>query len=203
MSLSLSREDFSWSRMRKALPPFLLLWIGSALFAFAYLVFIRTQLHEIEQSETEKLLTAYLSTNHPANFHPGTQHLQGGSPLQGLLFIRMIRGRDHIIVVNENVEHPFFRGLVDLAPEKKGVWLRLGPDENEKILSIITRVYGNNILIQAAKDGSKWYGAYRKIVRQTLLLVAGSALLLFPLALYYVRLSLSSLVFTREKITEL
>ena len=203
MFLNLSREDFSWSRFRKALPPFLLLWTGSALLAFAYLIFVRTQLHEIERTETEKLLTAYLSTNHPANFRPGTQHLHGGSPLQGLLFIRMIRGGDHIIVVNENVEHNFFRGLVDLPPEKKGVWLGLGSGEDKKILSIITSVYGNNILIQAAKDGSEWYGVYSKLVRKTLLFVAGSTLLLLPLALYYVRLSLSSLVFTREKITEL
>jgi signal transduction histidine kinase len=203
MFLSLSREDFTWSRFRKALPPFLLLWSGSALLAFTYLMVVRTQLHAIERSETEKLLTTYLSINHPANFHPGTQHLQGGTPLQGLLFIRMIRGRDHIIVVNENVEQHFFRGLVDLSPDKKGVWLGVGSGEDEKILSIVTRMYGNNILVQAAKDGSEWYGLYSKLVRQTLLVVAGSSLILLPLAFYYVRLSLSSLLFTRKKITEL
>jgi len=203
MFSSLNREDFSWSRFRKALPPFLLLWLGGALLAFAYLMFVRAQLHAIERSETEKLLTTYLSTNHPTNFQPGTQHLQGGSPLQGLLFVRMIRGLDHIIVVNENVEHHFFRRLVDLPPEKKGVWLGLGAGEDRKILSIITRVYGNNILIQAAKDGSEWYGVYWKLVRLTLMLVAGSSLILLPLSFYYVRLSLSSLVFTREKISEL
>ncbi len=203
MFSGLSREDFSWSRCGKALPPFLLLWLGGALLASIYLLVIRTQLHAIERNETEQLLTGYLSFNHPTNIHPGLQHLQGGSPLQGLLFIRMVRGGDHIIVVNEHAEHPIFKGLVDLPPEKKGIWLAVGSGEEQRILSIITRKYGNNVLIQAARDGSELYGMYRKLVRQTGWVVAGSALILWPLALYYVRLSLSSLLFTRKKITEL
>ena len=203
MFLSLSRESFSWSRCGKALPPFLLLWFGGALLAFIYLMVVRTQLHTIEQQETEKLLTAYLSNNHPANARSGPQHLQGGSPLQSLLFIRMIRGKDHIIVVNEHAEHSTFKGLIDFPPQKTGIWLVVGSDEAERVLSVITRKYGDNLLIQAAKDGSEWYGLYRKLVRQTAWVVAGSSLILWPLALYYVSLSLSSLVFTRKKISEL
>jgi len=203
MFLNLTREDFSWSRLGKALPPFLLLWFSGALLALIYLLVVRTQLYTIERQETEKLLTTYLSINHPSNFRSGTRHLQGGSPLLGLLFIRVIRGNDHILVVNEHSEHPFFKGLVELSPEKKGVWLSVGSGQNERIVTIVTRKYGNNILIQAAKDGSEWYGLYRKFVRQILLAFICSPLILLPIALYYVRLSLSSLIFTRNKISEL
>ncbi len=203
MFLSLSREDFSRSRFRKALLPFLLLWLGTALLAFVYLQAVRTQLQAIERNETAKLLTSYLAINHPANIHPGPQHLLGSSPLQGLLFIRVVHGRDHIIVVNEQAERSTFRGLVDLPPEKEGVWVAAGSGEEEMVLSIITRKYPNNTLIQAAKDGSEWYELYRRLVHQVVWMVVGSALILWPLALYFVRLSLSSLLFTRKKIAEL
>ncbi len=203
MFLSLSREDFSWSRWRRALPPFLLLWLGGALLAFVYLMVVRTQLHTIERQETERLLTAYLSNNHPANVRSGPQHLQGDSPLQRLLFVRMIRGSDHIIVVNEHAEHSTFKELVDLPPEKQGVWLVVGSGEAERVLSVITRKYGDNMLVQAARGGREWYDLYRKLVSQTVLVVAGSSLILWPLAFYYVSLSLSSLVFTRKKISAL
>ena len=203
MSLSLSRENFSWSRCRKALPPFLLLWLGGALLVLVYLLIVRTHLHEIERAETEKLLTAYLSINHPANLRFGSQHLQGGTPLQGLIFVRMLRGSDHVIAMNEHAEHPFFKGIVDLHPEKEGIWLTVGSGKDEMILSIITRRYGSNTVVQAAKDGSELYGLYRKLVRQAIWVFVVSSLILWPLALYYVRLSLASLVFTREKIKDL
>ncbi len=203
MFSSLSREDFSWSRSRKALPVFFLLWFGGALLATVYLLIARTQLHDIERDETEKLLTDYLTINHSPNIYPSLRNTPTEGSLHGLAFIRMIRGDDHIILVNEQTEHPTFRGLVDLSPEKEGIWLIVGSVEEERVLSIVTRKYGNKVLIQAAKDGSEWYHLYRKLVRRTVLTVVCSSPVLWLFALYYVRFSLSSIISTRKKIDQL
>lgn len=203
MFSSLSREDFSWSRSRKALPVFFLLWFGGALLATVYLLIARTQLHEIERNETERLLTNYLSIDHSPNIYSSPRNIQKEDSLHGLAFIRMVRGDDHIILVNEQTEYPTFKGLVDLPPEKKGIWLIVGSGEEERVLSIVTRKYGNTVLIQAAKDGSEWYHLYRKMVRWTVLAVVCSSLVLWPFSLYYARFSLSSIIATRKKIAEL
>jgi len=202
MFLNLGREDFSWSRSVKAFPVFLLLWLGGVLLAVIYLFTVRAELYGIERNETEKLLTDYLSVNHSPNIY-SDPHMQNGNLLQGLTFVRMIRGSDHIILINELAEHPTFKGLVDLPPEKTGVWLVVGSGEERKVLSIVTRKYGNDVLIQAAKDGSEWFSVYKKLVRRTVWVVLCSTPLLWLLVLYSVRLSLSSLVYTRKKITEL
>jgi len=203
MFSNLGREDFSWSRIVKALPVFLLLWFGGMLLALICLFTVRAELHVIERNETEKLLTDYLSINHSINIYSDPRHMQNGNSLQGLTFIRMIRGSDHIILINELAEHLTFKGLVDLSPETTGVWLAVGSGNDQRVLSIITRKYSNDVLIQAAKDGSEWYSVYRKLVRRTFWVVVCSTPVLWLLALYSVRLSLSSLVYTRKKIAEL
>ena len=203
MFSSLNREDFSWSRSRKALPVFLLLWFGGALLATVFIFIVRFQLHEIERNETGKLLTDYLSVNHSHNIYPGPRNARTAGSLQGLSFIRMIRGDDHIILVDGQSENPIFRELVDLPPEKKGIWVTVGSGEEERMLTIVTRKYENKVLIQAAKEGSEWYDLYRKMVRWTTLAVVGSSLIVWLFALYYVRFSLSSITSTRRKIAEL
>lgn len=202
MFLSLSKEDFSWSRSLKALPVFLLLWLGGAVLAAIILFVIRDHLHNIERLETEKLLANYLAINHSSDISSAHRHVQNGSALQGLTFVRMIHGNDHIVVINEDTEHPTFRGLVDLPAEKNGVWIIVGSGHEEMILTIITKNY-DDVLIQAAKDGNDWYHIYKNLVRRTIWVLVGSSLILWPLALYYVRLSLSSLLYTRKKIDEL
>jgi len=203
MFLSLSREDFSWSRSVKAFPVFLLLWLGGTILATVFLLIIRNHLHTIERHETEKLLANYLKINHSRDMSSSPLHLQNTGAMQGLTFVRMIHGNNHIIVINEHTKHPTFRGLVDLPAEKNGVWLVVGSGQEQKVLTIVTQRYDDNVLIQAAKDGSEWYGIYRNLVLQTVWVLVGSVLLLWPLALFYVRLSLSSLVYTRKKIDEL
>jgi len=203
MFSSLSREDFSWSRCRKAFPVFFLLWLGGALLAIFYVFTVRTELQAIERNETERLLNNYLSVNHSAesSFNPYSARQEDS--LSGLAFIRLIRGKDHIILVNERSPYHTLGGLVDLSPDKTGIWLHIGSGKEERILSIVTRKYGSNILIQAAKDGQQWFDLYRKLVWRTVLAVLGSVLFLWPFSLFYVRFSLSSITGTIKKITDL
>jgi len=203
MFSSLSREDFSRARSRKALPVFCLLWAGTVFLAIFYIFNIRAQLHAIERSETEKLLTGYLAVNHSDTLSTNPRAAGQEELLNGLAFIRLVRGKDHIILVNERSGHSALGGLVDLSPDKTGIWLHIGSGQEKRILSIITRKYGSNILIQAAKDGQQWYDLYRKLLWQTLLAVLCSALFLWPFSLFYVRFSLSALTGTIKKIAEL
>jgi len=203
MFSSLSREDFSWSRCRKAFPVFCLLWFGGVLLAIFYIFSVRAQLHAIERNETERLLTDFLSVNHSNNTSI-TPHSAGREDsLYGLAFIRLIWGEDHIILVNEHSGHATLGGLVDLPPGKTGIWLHIGTGKEERILSIVTRKYGSNRVIQAAKDGQRWYDLYRGLVWRTVLAVLGSALFLWPFSLFYVRFSLSSITGTIKKISDL
>ena len=74
MFLKLSREDFSWSRSKKALPVFLLFGVGGCCLALLYLFSVRSHLQTIERDQTEKLLDSYLAANRSVN------HLLGRSP---------------------------------------------------------------------------------------------------------------------------
>ena len=56
MFLKLTKEDFSWSRAKKALPVFLLLWIGGILLGLLYLFSVRSHLQTNERDQVEKML---------------------------------------------------------------------------------------------------------------------------------------------------
>ena len=101
MSLKLSREDFTWSRTKKVLPVFFLLWGGGLLLALLYLFTVRTHLQTIERDQTEKLLDTYLAENRSTNRFSGAIQLQRNTLLQGLSFIRIMQGSDQVVVVGE------------------------------------------------------------------------------------------------------
>ena len=76
MFLKLVKEDFSWPRARKALPVFLLLWLGGLLLAGLYLISIRTHLQAIERGETGRLLDGYLAAHRSPLRHSDSLFLQ-------------------------------------------------------------------------------------------------------------------------------
>ncbi len=86
MFLKLSREDFSWSRSKKALSVFLLLWVGGLLLALLYLFSVRAHLQTIEREQTEKLLDGYLAANRSSNRLLGPSQLQQDTQLLGYGF---------------------------------------------------------------------------------------------------------------------
>lgn len=96
-----------------------------------------------------------------------------------------------------------FKKFVDLPFDTSGVWLKVGNKASAAILTIITRKHENGLFIQAGKDASKGYDLYRRCIRYSLFVVVGSLVLLWPTALYYIKLSLSPLTSTRNKIADL
>ncbi|WP_457577791.1 sensor histidine kinase [Desulfomarina sp.] len=203
MSLKLNREDVSWSRIKRALPLFFLLWSGGALLATLLLFTVRGSLQEIEREATGKMLNDYLATGNAVDLHLGFIPMGSREPLRGLAFIRMVRGSDHVILVNEHGEHLDIKALVDLSPTEEGVWLRIGSGVEQRVLTIVTGKYGDNVIVQAGADSRANFRVYKMLEKRIIVIVLLSSLLLLPLALFYVRLSLTPLVSTEKSISEL
>lgn len=203
MFLKLTREDFSWSRAKKALPLFLLLWVGGILLALVYLFSVRSHLQTRERDQVEKMLDGYLASHRSASHLFGAAFPQPEPLLQGLVFLRIIQGGDQMVVVGEQAGTLDFKGLINLPPERSGVWLPVETGTEQRILTIIVRRYEDGVVIQAGMDGRVGYGLFHQLLRATLGIIGGSAFLLWPLALLFIKRSLAPLIVTREKIAEL
>jgi signal transduction histidine kinase len=108
-----------------------------------------------------------------------------------------------MILVNEHGEHLDIKALVDLPPTEEGVWLHIGSGREEGVFTLVTVEYANNVLVQAGRDGRAVYSVFSRLKKQIFFIVLVSPLFLFPLVLFYVRLSLSPLVSTEKSIAEL
>ncbi|MGW8194679.1 MAG: sensor histidine kinase [Desulforhopalus sp.] len=203
MFLKISREDFSRSRLKKAVPIFLLLWSGGLLLGLVHLADVRHHLHSMERLQTEKLLDLYLALNRSSSTFYNADTLPQNRILQGLAFVRIMHGQDQILAVGDQLGSMNFRGLMALEPASDGVWLEIGKGSEKRVLTVVTRRYDNGVTVQAGKDGAREYALYLKLVRRTLYILVGSMLLLWPLALYAVKLSLRPLVTTRRMISTL
>ncbi|MGB3211208.1 MAG: HAMP domain-containing sensor histidine kinase [Desulforhopalus sp.] len=203
MFLKLSRDDFSWSRSKRALPVFLLLWGGGLLLGLLYLFSIRAHLQAIEREQAEILLDTYLAANRSSNSLSGSFYQQQETLLKGLVFIRITQGNDQIMVVGDQAGALNFKGLMNFPPESTGVWLPVGAGEEQRLLTVVVRKYENGVLVQAGKDGREGYTLFNQLIRYTIFIVASSIVLLWPLSLYFIKVSLSPLVSTREKIVDL
>ncbi len=203
MFLKLSREDFSWSRSKKALPVFLLLWVGGLLLGLLYLFSVRTHLQTIERNQTDKLLDMYLAVNKSSNRLIGASPPERDTLLQGLVFIRITQGHDQMVVVSDQAGAPSFKEIISLPSDSAGVWLPVGAGEDKHFLTIIVRKYDNGVLIQAGKDGSEGYTLLSQLIRYTIFIVLSSTVMLWPISLYFIKLSLTPLIATREKIADL
>ncbi len=71
------------------------------------------------------------------------------------------------------------------------------------MLTIIVRTYDDGVIIQAGKESREGYELFNQLVRYTIFIVVCSIFMLWPLSLYFIKLSLSPLIATREKIGDL
>lgn len=202
MFLNLSREDFSWSRSKKALPVFFLLWSGGLFLALLYLFSLRIHLQHIEGRETERLLDSYLAMHRAPARHSGSV-LQSDNLAPGLAFVRVVQGTEQLLVVGEQLPTQSSRGFIDIPSETSGVWIAVGAGEEERRLTIITRRYENGGMIQAGKDGGESYRIFEKLWQNTLCAVLFSVLLLWPLSLVFIKQSLAPLLTSRKLIDNL
>ena len=203
MSLKISRDDFSRSRLKKALPVFLLLWLGGVLLALVYLHNLKSHLHSIEQEQIEILFDNYLTVQNKGRFS-GNLNFQREHLPRGVVFARTVQGRDQMLIVGEQGEGLGFQGLASFPPEKSGIWLELpARDGGIEILTVMTRSFANGVLLQVGKDSSTGYALYRQLRGNTIKMFFFSILIALPLSLLFIKLSLDPLTATRRKIVDL
>ncbi len=203
MFLKISKEDFSWSRSKRALPIFFIFWGTGIFLALVYLFIMRVHLQALDRNKTVQLLDGYLARHRSAGnpfvgFRP-----KGGSLLQGLTFIRIIDGSDQVFLVDNRTGFDSLQGLVDLAPTVSGVWLKIAIGQERKVFTVITRDYNERVAIQAGKESVEGYRLYRKLVRYTLFVTFAGCVILWPVALLFIKLSLSPLIATKARINRL
>lgn len=207
MFLKPGREDFSLSRCRRAFPLFAMVWGCLLLLALATQLNFRHHLLAVEGLEAQRLLDSYLSLQRsPSPFFFGLR-LQSDHLPEGLLFIRIIKDSDQILITGEQVENLGFQELLDLTAGKNKGWLPMKTAEEsgqgDMVIHLITRELDQGLRIQAAKEASSGYRLYRTFCRNTIVAAFAGALLLWPLALYLAKLSLLPILSTRTRLDEL
>ena len=205
MSLKISRDDLSWSRSKKAFPVFLLLWAGGLVLALTSLLSTRSHLQSIEKIQAEHLLENFLSIRSHTNRIIGRLPLQHDQLPDGIVFARIVSEGEQLLVVSDKPGGLNFRTLVDLPPEALGVWLKLKGETGgkEDVLTVAVRKFDKGSLVQVGKDGLGSYMLYKQMIRSTIVIFLSSTVFLWPLSLYFIKLSLSPLIATREKVAEL
>ncbi len=204
MFLKISKGDFSWSRSKKAIPVFLLLWAGGLLLALTYLFSARAHLQSIEEVQVERLLDNYLNLKRSGS-GAGRGPLQYEQLPEGLVFARIVYEGEQLLVVSDTLAGLHFKNLVDLGPDVSGVWLKLLGESGDHVdvLTIAIREFGKDSLVQVGKDGSGSYLLYAQMIRSTIIILVCSAFLLWPLSLFFIHLSLAPLIVTREKVAQI
>lgn len=205
MSLKIKKSDLSWSRSKKAFPVFLLLWGGGLLLALTYLFSTRAYLQSIEQLQVAQLLGTYLNIRSNSSSIVGSLPRRYDQLPPGVVFVRIVYQGEQLLVVSDAPGNLNFKTLVDLSPDASGVWLKVKDEESGKVnvLTVVTKPFNKTSLVQLGKDGSGSYQLFNQMIRSTIYIFLGSAVLLWPLSLFFIKLSLSPLIATRKKVAEL
>ena len=205
MSLKIRKSDLSWSRSKKAFPVFLLLWGGGLLLALTYLFSTRAYLQSIEQLQVTQLLGTYLNIRSNSSSIVGSLPRRYDQLPPGVVFVRIVYQGEQLLVVSDAPGNLNFKTLVDLSPDASGVWLKVKDEESGKVnvLTVVTKPFNKTSHVQLGKDGSGSYQLFNQMIRSTIYIFLGSAVLLWPLSLYFIKLSLSPLIATRKKVAEL
>ena len=153
MFFGIAREDYAVSRWRAALPYFLLFWLGGSCISLLFTWFVRANLQNLEIRETELLVTTFLNEKALSEIYRDATGRQSRDHLYGLAFIRLIHGQDHLLQIQDTKGHGLdFQDLVELGPEKSGVWLMLKRSKGHSVLTVISRKLVGGVLLQVGKD---------------------------------------------------
>ncbi len=190
----IAKEDFSPARLRMALPYFLLFWLGGSSIFLSFPVVVRQHLHAQEMAETESLMHTFLRENTLSAIYRDSARLQGGHQLGGLVFIRLIHGNDHLIRIQESHRQGLdFNDIVDLGPDKSGVWLRLGKGERPGVMTVASLKIAEGVSLQAGKDAHVTRDIFRQLLSAVWIAEGTAFFCSWILALLCTRMSLGPL----------
>lgn len=203
MSLRPRKEDFSLSRIRKSFPIFLLLWGGSSVLALFYLLSLRSHHHTIELSETNNLLSVFIASQRSIDSQDRRHRPVGRMELHGLAFVRIVQDDDQFVLADNMPGIQHVESFVELDVDKSGVWQSITVGNQSHLYTVVSKRFNNKTIVQVGKASHKSYELYMGMVRFTIVAIVGSILLLYPLALYFIKLSLLPLIATREEVIDL
>ncbi|PID77523.1 MAG: hypothetical protein CSB24_01000 [Deltaproteobacteria bacterium] len=193
MFSSLDRADFSWGRLRLALPLFLLMWLGIVLLLGLLLLLVQAALQKQDADGVSARLEVFID-----QYRDGISlHGQGGGmDLAGLNFIRIVSSRQHLLLTTGGQID--FSHLTELDPLSHAVWIYL--TENNQESWVISSMQTGGLIIQGGRLGHNLQPLFIRL-RQICLWLVGTALIfLWIPALLMVRAALAPLIGLRENI---
>lgn len=187
MSFDRGRK-FRKSQFFSALPGCLLLWGGVVVCIASATLFIKVQLQKVEKNDVENRLQYFLSrtTVLSGNFDI-FKHDNQLKVLQGLTFVRFVRGQEQLLLTENEKNQVDFKGIANVNPGSSAVWAAIDDHNKAGNWTIVSRNYENNIIIQAGKDYPKIRKIYERIVFAGLLVTLLSLPLTYLLALFSVK----------------
>lgn len=196
----LSKWDIFRSRTALSFFYFLIFWLGFLLFLGLFSYSVRNQLISQERAEINKHLAHYVSRTFPSGPTFLAFKREGGAiALQGLSFVRMVRGHEQVFFGGTGEGASFdFRSLVNLDPKQSGVWLK-GPGAAR--WTIESRDLGSGLIFQAGVESSASYAFYTKIRWICYWAAAGAFLLSWGVSFFLSQLSYLPIKRVTEAIT--
>lgn len=205
MSFALTKDDVRLDRLRVALPFFfaIFLSIGISIGIFTYSV--RWQLVKVELTETEQLLSVYLQKSRAEPLQFGDNEFTDRERLGGLVFIRITRGNDRLLIAGDTIPATLFQELLHVEHEDDTAWRKLSGDSSDLIWSIVTRSFENGVIFQAGKVSRESYLLYKNVVTCSLLAIGAGLVFALMASLYCVKrmvLPLNELRYELENLME-
>jgi signal transduction histidine kinase len=199
MSFVPGREDFTLARFRASFPFFLIVWIGIVLFLFVLSFFLKRQLQEYEIRDVESRLNTYLSDNPVSGLSDISRQGKTGS-LQGLSFIRFVKGGEQILLAESSAVQIDFQRLAGLDPRISGIWISLADPKKQGSWTITARNLPSGMSIQAGKEDGLSGTFYDRILLFCRLAAFGGGFLALGLALACVKCSVAPMQKVRADI---
>lgn len=189
MSFGIRNVHFPYLQLRKVLPFFLIFWLGGSSIFLVFALTIRAHLRHQDVHATDRLLEAYLKEKNINGIYRKTEQMS--DKLGGLAFIRVIRGKDHLVWISEGMERKIaFQDLVDLAPTRSEAWIAMQRDNQHTVLTIVSKVLAGGVTVQAGMEAGPALAVYHALVKAIWISEGLTFFLSWMLAAFCARISL-------------
>jgi signal transduction histidine kinase len=199
MSFGPGKENFTVGRFRASLPYFLIVWLGILLFLFCLSFFLKQQVQEYEIRDVEDRLNIYLANNPASGLSDISGQGEAGA-LQGLSFIRFVKGGEQILLAESGSAQVDFQRLAGLDPRISGVWISMTNPEKHGPWTIVAKTLPTGMGLQAGKEAKESGSLYERILDICRLAAIGGGFLALGLALACLKRSVAPMQKVRADI---
>ncbi len=187
--LSWIRKCSTSDRLRSVLLLWCILYIFCALFLVTAMQTVKVELQEVEKKDITARLDSFLkqATAYSNNLKI-IEQLQGVNFLQGLDFIRIVKGGEQVLLTETNDSRVDFKKMTGVAPHASGVWVDMGNLTKNGDWVIVSKYHDPDVTLQAGKKRSGIQKLFKKIHTIFLWGILLSLPLTFILSLLLIRL---------------